>query len=95
MANVQALLILCMTGDCHSQFVPTALSAMWARLGSAIRMVGFFFFRSWRILILGRHKTSDSTVQNSSNRTLSSVAACGAPVLSATVGKPLLAWHRE
>ncbi|KAJ6525597.1 fungal-specific transcription factor domain-containing protein [Mycena capillaripes] len=38
MANVQALLILCMTGDCHSQFVPTALSAMWARLGSAIRM---------------------------------------------------------
>ncbi|KAJ7510014.1 fungal-specific transcription factor domain-containing protein [Mycena galericulata] len=38
MANVQALLILCMTGDCHSQFVPTALSAMWARLGTAIRM---------------------------------------------------------
>ncbi|KAJ6497001.1 fungal-specific transcription factor domain-containing protein [Mycena vitilis] len=38
MANVQALLILCMTGDCHSQFVPTALSAMWARLGCAIRM---------------------------------------------------------
>ncbi|KAF7305047.1 hypothetical protein MKEN_01219700 [Mycena kentingensis (nom. inval.)] len=38
LANVQALLILCMTGDCHSQFVPTALSAMWARLGCAIRM---------------------------------------------------------
>ncbi|KAJ7343340.1 fungal-specific transcription factor domain-containing protein [Mycena albidolilacea] len=38
MANIQALLILCMTGDCHSQFVPTALSAMWVRLGSAIRM---------------------------------------------------------
>ncbi|KAJ7219416.1 fungal-specific transcription factor domain-containing protein [Mycena pura] len=38
MANVQALLILCMTGDCHSQFVPTALSAMWIRLGTAIRM---------------------------------------------------------
>ncbi|CAK5264936.1 unnamed protein product [Mycena citricolor] len=38
MANVQALLILSMTGDCHSQFVPTALSAMWARLGAAIRM---------------------------------------------------------
>ncbi|KAF9061908.1 fungal-specific transcription factor domain-containing protein [Rhodocollybia butyracea] len=36
--NVQALLILCMTGDCHSQFVPTALSALWVRLGSAIRM---------------------------------------------------------
>ncbi|THU82611.1 hypothetical protein K435DRAFT_823172 [Dendrothele bispora CBS 962.96] len=36
--NVQALLILCMTGDCHSPFVPTALSALWIRLGSAIRM---------------------------------------------------------
>lgn len=37
--NVQALLILCMTGDCHSQFVPNALSALWIRLGAAIRMV--------------------------------------------------------
>ncbi|KAF5389940.1 hypothetical protein D9757_003653 [Collybiopsis confluens] len=36
--NVQSLLILCMTGDCHSQFVPTALSALWIRLGTAIRM---------------------------------------------------------
>ncbi|KZP12550.1 hypothetical protein FIBSPDRAFT_835995 [Athelia psychrophila] len=36
--NVQALLILCMTGDCHSQFVPNALSALWVRLGTAIRM---------------------------------------------------------
>ncbi|KAH9484390.1 Acetamidase regulatory protein [Psilocybe cubensis] len=36
--NVQALLILCMTGDCHSQFVPNALSALWIRLGTAIRM---------------------------------------------------------
>ena len=38
-ANVQSLLILSMVGDCHSQFVPNALSAMWVRLGSAIRMV--------------------------------------------------------
>lgn len=37
-ANVQALLILCMTGDCHSQFVPSALSALWVRSGVAIRM---------------------------------------------------------
>jgi hypothetical protein len=37
--NVQALLILCMTGDCHSQFVPNALSSLWIRLGTAIRMV--------------------------------------------------------
>ncbi|KIM79752.1 hypothetical protein PILCRDRAFT_823319 [Piloderma croceum F 1598] len=36
--NVQALLILCMVGDCHSQFVPNALSALWIRLGTAIRM---------------------------------------------------------
>jgi hypothetical protein len=37
--NVQALLILSMTGDSHSQFVPNALSALWVRLGTAIRMV--------------------------------------------------------
>jgi hypothetical protein len=37
--NVQALLILCMMGDCHSQYVPNALSALWIRLGTAIRMV--------------------------------------------------------
>jgi hypothetical protein len=40
-ANVQALLILSMVGDSHSQFVPNALSALWIRLGTAIRMVGF------------------------------------------------------
>jgi hypothetical protein len=38
--NVQSLLILCMVGDCHSQFVPNALSGLWVRLGTAIRMVG-------------------------------------------------------
>jgi len=38
--NVQSLLILCMTGDCHSPFVPNAISALWIRLGAAIRMVG-------------------------------------------------------
>lgn len=36
--NVQALLILSMSGDCHSQFVPNALSGLWIRLGTAIRM---------------------------------------------------------
>jgi Fungal specific transcription factor domain len=41
--NLQALLILCMMTDCHSQFVPTALSALWVRLGAAIRMVGCLF----------------------------------------------------
>ncbi|EJD05925.1 uncharacterized protein FOMMEDRAFT_104282 [Fomitiporia mediterranea MF3/22] len=36
--NVQSLLILCQCADCHSQFVPNALSALWIRLGTAIRM---------------------------------------------------------
>jgi hypothetical protein len=42
--NVQALLILCMTGDTHSQFVPNALSGLWIRLGTAIRMVCYFIY---------------------------------------------------
>jgi hypothetical protein len=37
--NVQALLILCMMGDCHSQSVPNAMTALWIRVGTAIRMV--------------------------------------------------------
>ncbi|KAH8117444.1 fungal-specific transcription factor domain-containing protein [Phellopilus nigrolimitatus] len=36
--NVQSLLILCQCADCHSQFVPAALSSLWIRLGTAIRM---------------------------------------------------------
>ncbi|CAL1705128.1 unnamed protein product [Somion occarium] len=36
--NVQTLLILSMSGDCHSQSVPSALSALWIRLGAGIRM---------------------------------------------------------
>lgn len=50
--NVQALLILCMSGDCHSQFVPNALSALWIRLGTAIRMVSHFFFSVKSALII-------------------------------------------
>ena len=55
--NVQSLLILCMVGDCHSQFVPTALSALWIRLGTAIRMVRvrrIFLTRRQYSLTLGR-----------------------------------------
>ena len=37
--NMQALLVLSMVGDCHSAFVPSALSTLWVRLGCAIRMV--------------------------------------------------------
>ncbi|KAF8590103.1 hypothetical protein K439DRAFT_1644924 [Ramaria rubella] len=36
--NVQALLVLGMCGDCHSPFMPNALSAFWLRLGTAFRM---------------------------------------------------------
>jgi len=39
--NVQSLLILCMVADCHSQYVPNALSALWVRAGTAIRMVNY------------------------------------------------------
>lgn len=41
--NVQSLLILCQCADVHSQFVPSALSSLWIRLGTAIRMVSFYF----------------------------------------------------
>ena len=37
--HVQALLILCMSGDCHSHDVGTALSSLWIRAGAGIRMV--------------------------------------------------------
>lgn len=66
--NVQALLILCMTGDCHSQFVPNALSALWVRLGTAIRMVSTVFQKLYlaesQFISSFRHKTSDYTGQN-------------------------------
>lgn len=56
--NVQALLILCMTGDCHSPFVPTALSALWIRLGTAIRMV-IVSIQPIRIVSHGNYKAQD------------------------------------
>lgn len=57
--NVQSLLILCMSGDCHSQFVPSALSALWIRLGAAIRMVRLIFIKLPLPLkhLRGRRKT--------------------------------------
>ena len=53
--NVQSLLILAMVGDCHSQYVPHALSALWVRLGCAIRMVGCLLalLRGWVCLRRG------------------------------------------
>lgn len=38
LANVQALLILGMCGDCHSAVTSSAMAACWARTGVAIRM---------------------------------------------------------
>lgn len=52
-ANVQALLILSMTGDSHSQFVPNALSALWVRLGTAIRMVSQGVTKCYPRLLIG------------------------------------------
>ena len=43
MDNVKALLILCKLSDCHGQHVPAALSALWIRLGTAIRMVRYSY----------------------------------------------------
>ncbi|KZS88408.1 hypothetical protein SISNIDRAFT_531893 [Sistotremastrum niveocremeum HHB9708] len=38
LTHVQSLLILGMSSDAHSPFVPRALSALWVRVGTAIRM---------------------------------------------------------
>jgi hypothetical protein len=71
--NLQALLILCMTGDTHSQFVPNALSGLWIRLGTAIRMVCIFLFCcvEHENRPFCRHKILVCTGQNRSSRILS------------------------
>ena len=67
MSNVQALLVLGMCGDCHSRYVPAALSAFWLRVGTAVRMVSpprcprnTFINRP----VLYRHRIWDFTVQS-------------------------------
>lgn len=50
--NVQSLLILCQCADCHSQHVPNALSALWIRLGTAIRMVSDYHLTFVRDVLL-------------------------------------------
>jgi len=78
--NVQALLILSMTGDCHSQFVSSALSALWIRLGAAIRMVRKYFgLSSPPIHFFHRRKTLASIDVNQSIRPLNFVGDCGVP----------------
>src|ERR1700722_17910163 len=92
LVNVQALLILCMVGDCHSQFVPNALSALWIRLGTAIRMV-----RDWQhqwvpwLLdgYLFRHRILVYIAQRPSHRILRSGDESG-PRVSLATGGPFL-----
>jgi hypothetical protein len=80
--NVQSLLILCMMGDTHSQFVPSALSALWIRLGTTIRMVSAAFASSslTDVIFHSRPRTSDCTGQSLSSRTLSFADAYGLSV---------------
>ena len=83
--NMQSLLILGMVGDCHSQYVPHALSALWVRLGCAIRMVGYLvpvvpvvlLIPSLQMHCACRRKTWACTAPSLSNRTLSSADDSG------------------
>jgi Fungal specific transcription factor domain len=92
-ANVQSLLILCMVGDCHSQFVPNALSALWIRLGTAIRMVrgngGPLRHQACSLTPNGRLKTWAFIARKRLGRTLKCGADCGVLVLLVTDGKSL------
>lgn len=92
--NLQALLILAMCGDCHSQFAPHALSSLWVRLGCAIRMVGHYLLRPpfcFSIIIDAalccRLKTSVCIARKQSNRILSSDVVCGSSVSSLINGE--------
>jgi hypothetical protein len=64
MINVKALLILGMCSDAHGSFVPKALSALWVRLGTAIRMAQD----------LGLHRTEAVQIEIETRRRL--WAAC-------------------
>ena len=77
--NVQSLLILCMVADSHSQYVPHALSALWVRAGTAIRMVNCLFFPISIHYVNLRHRLRilGCTVQSRSSRTLSYADASG------------------
>lgn len=96
--NVQSLLILGMVGDCHSQYVPHALSALWIRLGCAIRMVGCFLALSRpRFAYLAgclhcilRRRTWACIEPSLSNRTLRCADVYGVSVSLATGGMCLL-----
>lgn len=77
--NVQSLLILCMVADSHSQYVPHALSALWVRAGTAIRMVNCLFFPILIHYVNLRHRLRilGCTVQSRSSRTLNYADASG------------------
>ena len=96
--NMQSLLILSMVGDCHSQYVPHALSALWVRLGCAIRMVGCllallrprFAYLAGCLLCNFRRKTWACIEPSLSNRTLRCADVCGVSVSLAIGGMCLL-----
>lgn len=81
--NVQSLLILCQCADVHSQFVPNALSALWIRLGTAIRMVIVFaIFKVYASNVyFYRHKILACIVPKLSKKTLKCVDVFGVHVL--------------
>jgi hypothetical protein len=83
--NVQSLLIMCMMADCHSQFVPNALSALWIRLGSCIRMASPFSFY-FSSLIRHRLKIWGCIEQSRSSKMLSSAEDFGVLVSSVIAG---------
>jgi len=91
-ANVQSLLILCMVGDCHSQFVPNALSALWIRLGTAIRMVRgdggpiSACRQACLLTLIDRLKTWAFIARKRSSRILKCGADCGVHVSSVIDG---------
>lgn len=100
--NMQSLLVLAMVGDCHSQYVPHALSALWVRLGCAIRMVGcllallrqLFAYLAGCLHCTFRRRTWACTEPSLSTRTLRCADDCGGSVSLAIGGMCLLSEPR-
>ena len=93
--NVQSLLVLGVCADCHSRFVPSALSSLWIRLGTAIRMVSFSFFfspfgREPLTVCVVRRKTWVCTERRLSSRILRCGDVSGVHVSSPIAGGSML-----
>lgn len=89
--NVQSLLVLGVCADCHSRFVPSALSSLWIRLGTAIRMVSFrktvAIGKKSLTVCMNRLKTWVYTEQKLSSRILRCGDVSGVPVSSLIAGE--------